>query len=198
MNQSKISEKELEDVIFYQQFQNVFESGLGCDTHTKVARQLPLGSFGTPDLLGFDFYEGDDGKLSEVDIRVYELKRGHVSFEAMSQALKYQYAIRQMFTNNPLYKDVQINTLATLIGGSMESSVDFMAAAAELEVSLYTYISTHRGIEFNSILTWQYKPDKYERTWTGEGKKLNLFKLYNRSQDVVYDPIKNESWISNQ
>lgn len=198
MNYSEITEKELEDVIFYQQFQDVFESGLGCYMHAKVVRQLSLGSFGIPDLLGFDFYEDEGGKLSEVVIRVYELKKGHVSFEALSQGLKYQYALRQLFINNPYYKDIEISTYLTLIGHSIESSVDFMAAAAEIEASLYTYELNHKGIEFNHVRAWQYKPDDYERTWFGDGKRLNLFKLYNGSQDVVFDPIKNESWISNQ
>ncbi|MGA9651916.1 hypothetical protein [Pedobacter sp.] len=192
-----ISEKQLEDTIFFQLFQNVKDTGLDIYEHDKVFRQLSLGSYGTPDLLGFSFLE-EEGKLKEVYITIYELKRGHVSFEAICQVQKYRYAMGEMFINNPVYKDVEIDIETALIGSTIDSSVDFMAASAEMRIRLYSYESTHRGIEFTRILNYNYKPDTYEKTWYGESKHLNLFKLFDGRQDVKYDAVKNESWISHQ
>lgn len=191
----KVTEKELEDVIFYQHFQNVEDSGLITYRHDKVVRQLSLGSFGRPDLVGFDFIEDEKGRLSEVLIKIYELKSDHVSFESLCQVQKYQYALRQMLMHNPRYKGIDIQLSTALIGFSIDNCVDFMAAAAELEIALYTYDKTIGKIIFNKIYTHKYKPDSYERTWFGEGNRLNLFKLFNGDQDVIFDPDRNESWI---
>lgn len=192
-----LSERELEDVIFFQRFQSVEDMGLDIYQHDKVVRQLPLGSFGIPDLLGFSFSE-EDGKLKEIHITIYELKSRHVSFEAISQVLKYEYAIGLIFINNPRYKDVDFFVSTCLIGNSIDNSVDFMAASAELRIRLFTYESTLSGVIFNRIYNYQYKPDSYEQTWLGEGRKLNLFKLFNGEQDVLFDPDKNESWVSSK
>lgn len=193
----QISEKELEDVIFFQRFQNVKDNGLDIFEHDKVFRQLSLGSYGIPDLLGFNFNE-EDGILKEVFITIYELKRDLVSFEALCQVQKYKYALTEILFQDPKYKNVEIEISTSLIGFTIDNSVDFMAAAAEMRIRLYTYDSTHNGIVFTRIWTYDYKPDTYENTWYGEGKRLNLFKLFDGRQDVKYDVLKNESWISNQ
>ncbi|MCF0059877.1 hypothetical protein MUK70_11565 [Dyadobacter chenwenxiniae] len=193
----RISEKELEDVIYFQQFQNTQDSGLLIYDHTKVVRQLSLGSFGTPDLVGFDFAD-ENGRLSEVHITIYELKRGDVSFEALCQVQKYKYAVNQLLSSNPIYKNVECYVSTCLIGYSIDQCVDFMAASAELDIRLYTYESTAKGVVFNRIFNYKYKPDTYEQTWYGEGKKLNLFKLFDGTQEVKYDSSKNESWISHK
>lgn len=192
----QVTERELEDVIFFQRFQSVQDSGLLIYEHHKVIRQLSLGSFGTPDLIGINFQD-EEGVLKEIHLTIYELKRGQLSFKEICQVQKYQYGIRQMLMNSKFYNDVEVYLTTALIGYSLDSSVDFMAAAAELETRLFTYKNTPKGIFFTQVITHNYKPGNYDHVWYGEARKLNLIRIFNNTQEVKFDPDKNESWISN-
>ncbi|HEV7380967.1 MAG TPA: hypothetical protein VGN64_14305, partial [Dyadobacter sp.] len=130
--QTKLTEIELEDIIYFQRYQDIQESGLSVYDHlswdnSKVLRQLSLGSYGRPDLVGINF-QGDSETLKEVCITIYELKSGEVSFEALCQIMKYQYALRKLFSENQKCKGIDIHISTCLIGHTVNNSVDFMAA----------------------------------------------------------------------
>ena len=190
-----MSEKELEDVMYYQRFQDIYESGVRSFPHDRLIRQLPIGCFGRPDLVGINFLRDDKNVITNIDVFIYELKVNHVSFAELCQALKYKYAIQELFLSDKKNSKVDFSFYVVLIGRTIDSCADFMGAAAESEIALYTYNQTPKGVLFTRVKTYQYRPETFEYSGFGQWRRLNLFHLDSGKQEVIYNPAKDESWV---
>lgn len=194
-----IPEKEIERIMYSQEFQDVFENGLDVYDHDIVIRQLSMGSYGKADLVGLKFYTNDSGVLEMIDVTIYELKKEFVSYKELCQVQKYLYALSKLLWEDSRYKGIDINFSTVLIGHNFDvKSVEFMATAAELRIRLFIYDSTHKGIIFKRIHTHDYKPDSYEKTWINGFNQMNLLKLFRGEQDAMYDPSLDKAWFKNK
>lgn len=140
----KFLEKNLENIIW-----EVYESGnvdelrkRGLEIDGNLYRQLPLGTYGTPDLL--EVVLGADG--SPWAIKIYELKQNDVGFNSLAQACRYLTALKSIFS------DENIDFRIVLIGGACDTTSDFVFLYNQLDfVSIYVYDYKIDGLYFEYV-----------------------------------------------
>lgn len=120
----EITEKELEDLIFNTNNENLQERGL--EIYGKKKRQLIIGNYGKLDLM--TSYRGEEGccKNDPLIITIMELKKNAIGVNTLNQIIRYAQGIKDYMAirnfNNYMIK-------LTLIG-----------SAIELNNELFTYL----------------------------------------------------------
>jgi hypothetical protein len=171
----QISEMELEDIIFYENFHSNVDRGLIIYNHDRVFRQLDLGKYGIPDLVGVSYISKDhfyEDPERSIYITVYELKKGIVDITTIAQANRYQCGIKKYISERGLFKGCHIHIDLVLIGAVVDSSDDFMCMVSEYEIYCYKYAFDIHGISFEKIGTYNFIPVK--NAWKKYGDLENL------------------------
>jgi hypothetical protein len=115
----KLSEKELEDIVFKSSNQALQEKGL--EIFGRKIRQLKIGNYGIADIVAFSraVEEIEGNTTSILDIDIIELKQDIVNIQTFLQSIKYVKGITEYLYKRHFFK-FRINI--TLIGTSVDMS----------------------------------------------------------------------------
>lgn len=115
----KLSEKELEDIVFQSSNESLQERGLRI--YGKKIRQLRIGNYGIADIVTFDRdieeIEGKDTSILNIDI--VELKQDIINVQTFLQSIKYVKGITEYLEKRDFY-NFRINVI--LIGTKVDMS----------------------------------------------------------------------------
>lgn len=115
----KLSEKELEDIVFQSSNESLQEIGLRI--YGKKIRQLRIGNYGIADIVTFDRdieeIEGKDTSILNIDI--VELKQDIINVQTFLQSIKYVKGITEYLEKRDFY-NFRINVI--LIGTKVDMS----------------------------------------------------------------------------
>ena len=148
---TKFLEKNLEDIIFESDADELSERGL--EIYGKLYRQFNLGKYGIADLVLYHKCEYDIEKRSshraDCLVTVFELKRKLIDINALMQAVRYVTGL--IFYNKKHYKNYTFQYKIVLIGSEIDSKPEFLYFP-ELIISNYqnTQLDIDKivGIEF--------------------------------------------------
>ena len=147
----EISEKELEDLIFNTDNENLIDRGLYI--YGKKKRQVNIGNYGICDLISY--HKTDDMiPNSPLNINIIELKKGKIDFNALNQIIRYAQGIKDYLEirefNNYIF------TL-TLIGNELDLNNDLFAYLPNLV----------HGLEYTNGSIFSIDYYKYSLRWDG-------------------------------
>ena len=163
---TKFLEKDLEDIIFESDKNELRKRGL--HIYGKIYRQVRIGNYGIADLIEVnrvpsEIINGNMGEFaSHLDIKIYELKKEKIDFNAFIQAVRYAKGIRRYFEKHRTNIKVQFRIV--LIGSEISMNDDFayitdmftpnipsaFYSPAINYVSFYKYEYDFNGIYFKS------------------------------------------------
>lgn len=149
-----ILEKEIEDVVWdaiSKDKKILLERGL--ELHCKkYFRQLDLGEYGTPDIIGCS--ASDETKSAHIE--VIELKKDTINVYTLLQAVRYAKAVSLIFED---YNYIDFELI--LVGKSLDFSDSFCYLPdVLLDVKIYTYsIDLEKGITFKCHTGWSLQND---------------------------------------
>lgn len=148
------SEKELEDWI-YRKFQ---EENICCVDGTEphhMIRQMNLGSYGICDLVSFSVYKHE--KVTEIEVRLYELKKEKITADAFTQICRYATAINQQIE---FYgKSFVVDITCVLIGTEIDESCYILNQSNFMYYR--PYFNLDSGVEFKeSSSGWHRSNEK--------------------------------------
>jgi hypothetical protein len=143
-----ISEKELEDMIFNADKEELYKRGLYLPK--TLRRQVRIGNYGIADIVGFERGFFDFGCVYQPCIYIYELKKEEINIYTFLQAVRYAKGIISYFRHKR-YSAPKI--YITLIGGNIDMASDFLYLPDLLDgdsiaLELYTYSLSFNGIYF--------------------------------------------------
>lgn len=147
----EISEKELEDLIFNTDIENIQQRGLL--VYGKKLRQVNIGNYGICDLI---FYSRLDDAIpnSPININIVELKKGNIDFSTLNQIIRYAQGIKDYLKHREFSHYV---ITLTLIGNEIDVNNDLFAYLPNL---------IHGGdITYKCIISIDYY--KYKLNWDG-------------------------------
>lgn len=157
-------EKDLEEIIFYSDKNELSERGLFL--HGKLKRQLKIGNYGIADLVEYTRpmnHVGLYGMLKG-EVNVVELKNKKISVSTLFQALNYLHGI-QRFLDKKGIKD-NYNYRITLIGREFDQHSSFcylsdifhgesfpamLDSDTRVSIDLLTYSYGLDGISFKKV-----------------------------------------------
>jgi hypothetical protein len=148
------NEKELEDYLFSQP-----ESPIGC--YGKCFRQFEIKGYGIVDLLYVDIdYNGKVRPL--IQIKIIELKKDKIDFNALGQISRYKIALERYFNNSTHYFNYDIEGILV---GSKYASGDICFTIDSTEwLSCYLYeVNLLEGITFECSEGWFNKGEDLTR-----------------------------------
>jgi hypothetical protein len=159
-----ILEKEIEDVLFETLTSNhslLQQRGLFMPPTAEYARQIDLGTYGKPDIVGFTIHPKEEG-YRRIDVIIYELKKEDVNVGTLMQACRYKKGIEEYLDHRGV-KDAYLHTRVCLIGKTIEKRSDWVYILPFLEnVSVYTYsIDLIKGIRFTSSSNFSQVEPKF-------------------------------------
>ena len=146
----EFSEKDLEEIIFNSDKEELAERGLYLQGG-KLFRQKRIGNYGVTDLIHayFEYDKIDETRFvkSLLHINVIELKKDKIGISAFLQAVSYLRGIQRYLNRKHHMFDIELEI--TLIGKSIDDSGSFSYLPALLNnVSFYTYSYDFDGIRF--------------------------------------------------
>lgn len=150
-------EKDLEDIIFYADKNELANRGLFVvlpeDVPTHYFRQVKLGNYGVCDLLKVKYF-GDF-----VSVTVFELKRKKITKETFFQVLRYARGIQHLAKIK--CKSVVVNMI--MIGGEIEDSeVRYLPNLFD-NLKTFTYSYKFDGIYFREEEGYELRYSGYEQ-----------------------------------
>jgi hypothetical protein len=145
-----ISEKELEDMIFNADREELENRGLWMPKNLR--RQVRIGNYGIADIVGFERGCMAKGYQSNSTIYVYELKKDEIDISTFMQSIRYAKGITSYFRHK---KYLNLNISIVLIGGTINMASDFLylpdiLSCEDINLELYTYSLNFNGIFFKS------------------------------------------------
>lgn len=124
---TKFLEKDLEDIIFESDKDELFKRGLFI--YGKLYRQVRIGNYGVADLISVkriptDIRNGKRGEFaSHLDITIYELKKDKIDVHTFIQAVRYAKGISRYFEK---YRtNIKVQFKVVLIGSEISMNDDF-------------------------------------------------------------------------
>lgn len=167
-------EKNLEDIIFESDRNELFDRGLSISG--KLFRQFNLGNYGIADLVTYedaDYEDRNKDSPYEVDyiVTVFELKRKLIDFSTLAQAIRYVAGL--IFYNKIHYKNNTFQYKIVLIGSEIEEKPEFLYFP-ELILSDYA----NPVIEIDKIVGIEFI--KYSYDFNGINFETNNALLYNK------------------
>lgn len=172
-------EKDLEDILFESDQEDIRKRGLGYFSYNKLYRQVRLGNYGIADLISFKRY----GKSSR--IIVYELKNRLLDSAAFWQTVRYMKGIDHHMARNRLkFKNCEI--VGEMVGREIDLKSDFCYfPAIQSKISMYTY-----GYKVDGI-TFEYQQDSFTLNNPGEISLNSLGYTTKRDflRDLVQEPL---------
>jgi len=130
-------EKDLEEIIFTSDKENLSKRGLFISKSETFKRQLKIGNYGIADLVSFKrpFYNPYENEVQKGLITVYELKKDRISISSFLQAATYLHGIKRYLKKRDL--DDKYDYSIRLIGKDIDLQSSFVYLP-EL-ISGYTY-----------------------------------------------------------
>lgn len=116
-----ISEKHLEDIIYYATNDELVKAGLHFG-NLKFKRQVRIGNYGIADLIGYEIIK--DGDVDYLYIELIELKKETINADAFWQSVRYARGILRYFQERRTTLEVRINIV--LIGSVIDNSNEFV------------------------------------------------------------------------
>lgn len=151
-------ERDLEDIIYNTNQEDIRDRGLFCYVYDSIFRQVPLGNYGITDIITFKSF----GKNRKV-ITVYELKNKILNEKAFWQLVRYMKAIEHFvriydICDRPIIRGV-------LIGRYIDKSGEFCyLPTIHSNIEIFTYDYEFDGISFGHL------NDRYSLINPGEVK----------------------------
>lgn len=162
-------EKDLETII-YETAQNkegrMKLSERGLDIQGKLLRQVRIGAYGIADLITVEINRYNDSK--HINITIYELKKGALDLDALTQASRYETGIRSFIKQNYYDEDSHYLTVnIILIGRDVEYNSDFLFLLNKCmdrgDVGVYTYSYDIDGLKFDRQYSgWSLTEEVFE------------------------------------
>lgn len=137
-------ERDLEDILFNSQKEEVVKRGLYSFNHDLIFRQVRISGYGIIDLLTISFHRKSKGII----ITVYELKNKKLGSETFWQLLRYIKAIKHVLATVNL-KNHYVNISGVMIGREIDLSNDFCyLPTLQSEIDIFTYDYNLDGMKF--------------------------------------------------
>lgn len=162
-------EKDLETII-YETAQNkegrMKLSERGLEIRGKLLRQVRIGTYGIADLITVEINRHKDSE--HINITIYELKKGVLNLDALTQASRYETGIRRFIEQNYYDEDIHFLTVnIILIGRSVEYNGDFLFLLNKCidsgDVDVYTYSYDIDGLKFERQYSgWNIAEEGFE------------------------------------
>lgn len=156
-------ERDLEDILFECMCSKGGRDLLaehGLDTNGVVYRQVEIGSYGRIDLMTVELDIYDDSP--QMDITVYELKRGTIDVNTLMQGARYITGLTDILSKHDNLKRNNVRLYLRLIGKNIDSSSDFVFLYNMLNerIQVYTFNFNIEGLFFNYEEKCWLKTDK--------------------------------------
>lgn len=149
-----ISEKELEDMIFNADNEQLGHRGLWLPKNLR--RQVRIGNYGIADIVGMERPYVENETKIPAEICIVELKKDEINIDTFIQAVRYAKGILRYFEYKKYLKP---NIKIKLIGSSIQEGNGFiylpdLINEESFSVQLYTYKLFFDGIYFRKYLNY--------------------------------------------
>lgn len=156
-----ISEKQLEDFIFYTDKTTL--SDLGLDVDSKIKRQVKIGKYGIADMISVKKDRTAKYNIPFLHFTIYELKKDKIDIHTFLQSIRYAMGLKHFLSKvkNIPYDEYKITL--KLIGRQVNLDNSFMYLqdllvdnefdTSSLMLDLYTYSVEGDVILFNRLFT---------------------------------------------
>lgn len=149
-------EKDLEEIIYTADAEDLQERGLFLYKGVKKFRQLRIGKYGIADLVTFqrhyeEYFKNGDVEYSSIPvITVYELKKDNINVSTFLQAVGYVKGIKQYLEKRRVKREYIINIV--LIGRNIDKTSSFSYLS-----DLIPQSDSINEINFLECYTYNYK-----------------------------------------
>jgi len=159
-------EKDLEDILFDNNPEDICMRGLRCFKYDYMQRQVDLKQYGIADLITLE----KNGK--HLHFTVYELKNKVLNPAAFWQTIRYIRGIQHALSKCN-FKNRTISVYGVMIGRSIDLNTDLCFLPSIVSViDMYTYQYNLYGMTFQKV------NNTYTKT-NFDGIKLSQFQSYN-------------------
>lgn len=167
----KFLEKNLEDILFEADQEEVRDRGLEDFYYNKIYRQFNLGNYGTADLITINYYNWCKDQ-KEFIITVYELKQEIINVNTILQCSRYIQGVKRFIKKYFQISGVQIQVLGVVIGNNYDekNKVDFLLQSIE-GITGYVYEYKIDGLEFSKIENYILSVEEFSNKRVVECKK---------------------------
>lgn len=145
-----ILEKEIEDILFeaIKKFPDALEQhGFSYGYDHEYFRQIEIGEYGRADIIGIEVYPKFKGERL-ISCHVIEIKKDHISADALFQALRYCRGIQRIVKK--YLNKTRVEFWISLVGKSIDESDFVYCTDIFHNIDLYTYaIDFHKGVIFS-------------------------------------------------
>jgi hypothetical protein len=155
-------ERDLEDIIFNTNVNDLYERGLGLLFEAHTYRQLKIGNYGIADIVQFQlekepWHNGERWFLNNtVRVKIIELKKNEINIDAFLQSLRYAKGIKNFYDKRMEKSkfNCELKISIVLIGKTVNTKDDFCYLSDflnddDFELDMYTYSYNFDGISFD-------------------------------------------------
>lgn len=183
-----ILEKEIEDLIWHgitNELGILNQKGLNINKEYRYLRQVDLGSYGRPDIVGFNFDLKYDG-CRKVNIHLIEIKKEEVNENTFTQALRYCTGINRLISSS--LKGCSVSFKIDLIGKYIAGYSDFIYLPNLFRsVGLYTYhIGFNEGLFFKEHKGYHLKDESFPLIEQYKQFAKDIIKICFKDRDLPF------------